>query len=138
MLTPRWPSAGPTGGLGFAAPAGICSLTSAMTFFRHLRDPPASGLFDLHEVELDGVARPKMLISTRNLPLSGLTSSTTPLKSWNGPSITLTCSPLSKSTFGFGRTGAFGHLVRDLAHLALEIAAGCVEPPTKPVTLGVS
>src|SRR5207247_1139864 len=33
MLTPRWPSAGPTGGLGFAAPAGICSLISAMTFF---------------------------------------------------------------------------------------------------------
>ena len=23
MLTPRWPSAGPTGGLGFALPAGI-------------------------------------------------------------------------------------------------------------------
>ena len=26
MLTPCWPSAGPTGGAGFAAPAGICSL----------------------------------------------------------------------------------------------------------------
>ena len=26
MLSPRWPSAGPTGGDGFALPAGICSL----------------------------------------------------------------------------------------------------------------
>src|SRR5579859_3335038 len=26
MLSPRWPSAGPTGGDGFAFPAGICSL----------------------------------------------------------------------------------------------------------------
>ena len=26
MLTPRWPSAGPTGGLGFALPAATCSL----------------------------------------------------------------------------------------------------------------
>jgi hypothetical protein len=26
MLTPAWPSAGPTGGAGRAAPAGICSL----------------------------------------------------------------------------------------------------------------
>jgi len=25
-LRPRWPSAGPTGGEGFALPAGICSL----------------------------------------------------------------------------------------------------------------
>ena len=26
MFRPRWPSAGPTGGDGFALPAGICSL----------------------------------------------------------------------------------------------------------------
>ena len=26
MFRPRWPSAGPTGGLGFALPAGTCSL----------------------------------------------------------------------------------------------------------------
>src|SRR5207248_2665469 len=29
MLTPCWPSAGPTGGAGFAAPAGIWSLICA-------------------------------------------------------------------------------------------------------------
>src|ERR1700675_4836822 len=33
MLTPCWPSAGPTGGEGLALPAGICSLTIAWTFF---------------------------------------------------------------------------------------------------------
>src|SRR5215813_2782403 len=33
MLTPCWPSAGPTGGDGLAFPAGIWSLTIAWTFF---------------------------------------------------------------------------------------------------------
>src|SRR5438046_3856226 len=33
MLTPCWPSAGPTGGEGLAFPAGICSFTIAWTFF---------------------------------------------------------------------------------------------------------
>src|SRR6185369_13887637 len=47
MLTPRWPSAGPTGGLGFACPAGICSLISPMTFLAILVT------LHLHEIELD-------------------------------------------------------------------------------------
>ena len=33
MLTPCWPSAGPTGGEGFAFPAVIWSFTIAWTFF---------------------------------------------------------------------------------------------------------
>src|SRR5512134_372413 len=33
MLTPCWPSAGPTGGAGVAAPAWICSLMTAASFF---------------------------------------------------------------------------------------------------------
>src|SRR5947209_17543877 len=33
MLTPCWPSAGPTGGAGVALPAGICSFTWPITFF---------------------------------------------------------------------------------------------------------
>src|ERR1700739_4551361 len=33
MLTPCWPSAGPTGGAGLAWPAWICSLISPATFF---------------------------------------------------------------------------------------------------------
>src|SRR6478735_4255376 len=33
MLTPCWPSAGPIGGAGLAAPAWICSLMRPVTFF---------------------------------------------------------------------------------------------------------
>ncbi len=33
MLIPACPSAGPTGGAGVAAPAGICNLTMLATFF---------------------------------------------------------------------------------------------------------
>src|SRR5919112_6867982 len=33
MLTPCWPSAGPTGGAGVAAPALICSLMMPASFF---------------------------------------------------------------------------------------------------------
>src|SRR6266852_181356 len=36
MLTPCWPSAGPTGGAGLAWPPGICSLMSVSTFFANL------------------------------------------------------------------------------------------------------
>src|SRR5580704_1763266 len=36
ILTPRWPSAGPTGGDGLAAPAGICSLIDPTTFLATL------------------------------------------------------------------------------------------------------
>src|SRR5215468_4807108 len=33
MLRPRWPSAGPIGGDGLAAPAGTCSLMYPVIFF---------------------------------------------------------------------------------------------------------
>src|ERR1700689_1166231 len=33
MLTPCWPSAGPTGGAGFACPAGICKRMMPVTSF---------------------------------------------------------------------------------------------------------
>src|SRR5215207_4155275 len=33
MLRPRWPSAGPIGGDGFAAPAGTCSFKYPVIFF---------------------------------------------------------------------------------------------------------
>src|SRR5262245_36981340 len=32
MLRPRWPSAGPIGGDGLAAPAGTCNLRNPVTF----------------------------------------------------------------------------------------------------------
>src|SRR6266849_3756407 len=74
MFTPCWPSAGPTGGEGFAFPAGSCSFTIPVTFFiasllrlswssGRCRPPTVhcktsiiriteSGLLHLHEVEL--------------------------------------------------------------------------------------
>src|SRR5512135_2797353 len=56
MLTPAWPSAGPTGGAGVALPAGICNLICPTTFFIErslLLRPSRSELLDLEEVELD-------------------------------------------------------------------------------------
>src|SRR4051812_10286356 len=57
MLTPAWPSAGPTGGAGVAAPAGICNFTIPMTFFAIILSGsllrPSSDLLHLREVQLD-------------------------------------------------------------------------------------
>src|SRR5690606_19882199 len=39
MLRPRWPSAGPMGGEGFALPAGTCSLMKPMIFFATMALP---------------------------------------------------------------------------------------------------
>src|SRR5688500_5805855 len=52
MLTPAWPSAGPTGGAGVALPPGICSLICPTTFFIDLR--PRSGP-SLHQCASLGV-----------------------------------------------------------------------------------
>src|SRR6184192_365665 len=77
MLTPCWPSAGPTGGDGFAFPAGSCSFTIPVTFFaiflsyggandfkpassfRLRASSRSSRLLYLHEVQLDGRGAPE-------------------------------------------------------------------------------
>src|SRR5512139_781901 len=66
MFTPCWPRAGPTGGAGVAAPAWICSLMIAasfffggmsgprvLLFFGFRRDGRASDLLHLAERQLD-------------------------------------------------------------------------------------
>src|SRR3954447_23571211 len=77
ILTPAWPRAGPIGGAGVAAPAGICSLIIPTTFLAIFNSPgqfsrggacphPGGGLspplrqaqtalqlLDLREIELD-------------------------------------------------------------------------------------
>src|SRR6188768_2131860 len=54
MLTPCWPSAGPTGGAGLACPPGICSLMSVSTFFAiAIRQGSLVELLHLVERELD-------------------------------------------------------------------------------------
>src|SRR4030095_3724859 len=67
MLTPCWPSAGPTGGAGVAAPALIWSLMTAVNRFlggmtsfylcwisSYGATPPAADVADLVERQLDG------------------------------------------------------------------------------------
>src|SRR5580765_6460791 len=71
MLTPCWPRAGPTGGAGFAAPALICSLMIAASFFlggialsfsssgqagRVLPGPPTLSLFSIVALDLGDLA----------------------------------------------------------------------------------
>src|SRR6059058_1748759 len=51
MLTPCWPSAGPTGGAGFACPPGIWSLITVRTFFAIASSVQ---FLDLVEGQLDG------------------------------------------------------------------------------------
>src|SRR5450759_3501562 len=51
MFTPCWPRAGPTGGAGFAWPAGICSLIIVMTFCAI--SFPSLQLDDLFEGQFD-------------------------------------------------------------------------------------
>src|SRR4029079_17596 len=55
MLTPCCPSAGPTGGAGFACPPGICSLISVRTFLAMCPSSSSSSveLLYLVEAELD-------------------------------------------------------------------------------------
>src|SRR5436190_8344817 len=50
MLTPCWPSAGPTGGAGFACPPGIWSLITVRTF---LAIASSVQFLDLVEGQLD-------------------------------------------------------------------------------------
>src|SRR5213078_695835 len=52
MFTPCWPSAGPTGGAGLAAPAGIWSFTSAVTVFFAIVSPRLLERLHLQEVQL--------------------------------------------------------------------------------------
>src|SRR6266478_5984250 len=150
LLTPCWPSAGPTGGDGFAFPAGSCSFTIPVTFFAiaALRGSsgPARGRQASHldyvfstcmKSSSTGVARPKIETSTRTRPLSGFTSSTVPLKLEKGPSTTRTLSPSSNSTFGFGFSAPSLSCVVSRAISCSLTAGGFVALPTNPVILGV-
>src|SRR5208283_1227387 len=102
MLTPCWPSAGPTGGAGLAWPAGICNLMMPVTFFAIKNYAFSTCQYS----NSTGVFRPKMLTVTFNLPRSGSISSITPLKFRNGPLLILIVSPTAKLTFGFSVSSA--------------------------------
>jgi len=68
-----------------------------------------------------------------------LTDSTTPLKSLNGPSVTRTTSPGSKSTFGRGFSAPSSTRRRIALASRSVIGAGFSGvPPMNPSTFGVS
>ena len=72
MLRPRWPSAGPIGGEGFALPAGTCSLIRPTIFFAMLlsyvgRGSPVCYAFSTcPNSSSTGVERPKIVTATRS------------------------------------------------------------------------
>src|SRR5215468_9847538 len=109
MLTPRWPRAGPTGGLGFACPAGICSLISATTFFAMLL-----GFLDLHEIELDRGRATEDADQDPELPLVGLHVLDDTIEVLEGPVDHLHLLALLEEHLGLGLHGPFLHLMRDL------------------------
>src|SRR5574341_839023 len=125
MFTPCWPRAGPTGGAGFAFPAGTCSLIFAVISFAIAKLPIYTIVgFRISSFECylsfsrstcrnsssTGVDLPKMLTITVSLPCDGFTSSTVPMKLLNGPSITRTRSPFWYAFFG---------LFEDMLHFLL-------------------
>src|SRR4029077_4937988 len=65
MFTPCGPSAVPTGGAGFAAPAGHCSFTIALTFLAILVSP------QLQIVHFDGRRAPEQADRHFDLALFG-------------------------------------------------------------------
>src|SRR5262249_56181851 len=130
MLTPRCPSAGPTGGLGFAWPAGIWSLISAITFFM-----PASRLLHLDEVELDGGGPAEDADQHAELPLLGLHLLDDAVEVLERPVDDLHLLALLEEHLGLRLHRALGHLVRDLPHLGLPHAPDrtpAVPAPTQP------
>src|SRR3712207_506852 len=122
MLTPCWPSAGPTGGAGVAAPALIWSLMTAVNRFlggmtsffvgdgtAPVQGPGPSGggpgapgsFYNLATWLNDsstGVSRPKIETSTCSFCCSALISLMVAGSVAKGPSMTVTDSPTSKST----------------------------------------
>src|SRR5687767_12030177 len=124
MLTPCWPSAGPTGGAGVAAPALIWSLMTAVNRFLG----GMTSFFSVDQLVLEnasgrgprndqilltwvndsstGVSRPKIDTSTCSFCCSALISLMVAGRVANGPSMTVTDSPTSKSTTAVGAAAA--------------------------------
>src|SRR3712207_3372450 len=146
MLTPCWPSAGPTGGAGVAAPALIWSLMTAVNRFlggmtsffvgdgtAPVQGPGPSGggpgapgsFYNLATWLNDsstGVSRPKMDTSTCSFCCSALISLMVAGSVAKGPSMTVTDSPTSKST---SVVGAAAGVPAAVSAPAAARAAGC-------------
>ena len=119
MLTPCWPSAGPTGGAGVAFPAGICSLIVSGDLLCHVDPAPAHSFSTCRKSSSTGVDRPKIVTITFSVLRSRLTSSTTPGEVRERAVDDAHGSPCSNVYFGFGFSFAVTHLVEDLVDLLL-------------------
>src|SRR6266545_788523 len=106
MLTPCWPSAGPTGGEGLALPAGICSFTTACTFF--ISEP-----FDLVVLELDRGQPPEDGHHDLELPALGIEIVDGALEVDERPLDHPHLVPLLEGGLELGLLGALLHLAQD-------------------------
>src|SRR6266851_3737939 len=70
ILTPFCPSAGPTGGDGFAAPAGICSLIDPTTFLATLKSFPVKKRISCSRANTARALRERTSGESLLLPLS--------------------------------------------------------------------
>src|SRR5713101_7077054 len=69
ILTPRWPSAGPTGGDGLAAPAGICPTHFGV--YMPVTGPKILRLLYLHKIEFHRSCAAEDRNQHPHLPLFG-------------------------------------------------------------------
>src|SRR4029079_6457504 len=132
MVMPWGRSAVPTGGAGVALPAGSCKVRTIRIFLATGALVPFYSFSTRKKSSSTGVSRPKMLTRTLTLFRSGLTSSTVPMNSANGPSVTRTlwpfvngtrnwgvCSALSLRSGGPELGGLDAHVPEDLLDLVL-------------------
>src|SRR5882762_6968646 len=132
MFRPRWPSAGPMGGLGLALPAGTCSLMNPTIFFAmHFswwvqtdalwRPPRLLRLFDLSEFQFHRRRPPENRHRHAQLRLVVIDVLDRAVEVGERP-----------FPHPHGLADLEQHLGLGLLHAFLQCA-----PPTKPVTLGV-
>src|SRR5215831_6706219 len=112
MLTPCWPRAGPTGGEGFAFPAGIWSLTIAWTFFA-MSEP-----FDLVVLEFHGREPAEDGHHHLELAALGVEIVDGALEIHEGPLDHPHLVPLLEGGFELWFLGALLHLAQDALDLA--------------------
>src|SRR5699024_5541493 len=139
-------SAGPIGGAGVAAPASIWSLMRPATFFLGgITGPYVIQIFAtwLND-STTGVSRPKIDTKTLSFWVSGLISEIVAGRVSNGPSITVTDSPTSKSTSVIaGASASAGLSSSSKVGLSIRTTSSIVRGtgwwvcPTNPVTPGV-
>src|SRR3989441_4295808 len=138
MLTPCWPSAGPTGGEGFALPAGICSFTTAWTFFIGPPHPRTRSSHPLHLVvlELDRRGSPEDRHHHLHPPALWVHVVDHTLEVDERPVDDAHLVAAREDGFGLGLLGAGLHLSEDVVDLVVRQRDGLRPRPDEPGDLG--